>query len=72
MNGASRSTARAGRLKDILQLSLKTQPIRPVPQVGQVELKVRILDDTDHVIKVCRTAGLELEKDQIFWTHNGE
>jgi hypothetical protein len=46
MDGTGRLSSRAGRLEDVLQFSLEAQPIRPIPQVDQVELKMRILDDT--------------------------
>jgi len=56
----------AGGLKNVVQLSLKIQPIRPVPEIGQVQLKTRVFYDGYHVVEICGAAGFEFEQHQIF------
>jgi hypothetical protein len=41
-----------------MQLALEAQPIRAAPNVGEVELKMRILHDAERVLKVLGTATL--------------
>lgn len=55
-----------------MQFSLKAQPVRPAPEVVEVELVARVFDDADHVVEVCRTTGLELEENQVFGTDDRE
>ena len=41
MSGRSSGAARS-RLKHVLELPLQAQPIRPMPQVGMVDLQMRV------------------------------
>jgi hypothetical protein len=47
----------AGSQKDVVQFSLKAQPICPVPEIGQVNLEMQILDDAEYVLKVMGAAA---------------
>ena len=70
--GAGELLVGPGCLQYIVQFALQAQAIRPAPEVVEVEIETRVLDDADHVVKVRRTAGLELQDHQVFRTDNGE
>src|SRR6185437_2255836 len=55
-------------MEDILQFALKPKPLRPVPEVVQVELGMRIFHDTQCIFKIMRATGLELKQDQVLRT----
>lgn len=57
---------RTGCLEDIMQLALQAQAVRPAPQVIEVELEMRVLDDADHVVKVPWPAGAQFHEDEVF------
>ncbi len=70
--GAGRLAVGIGGLQDIVQLSLKPQPIRPGPKVVAIKLEMRVFDNTDHIVKVCWPTGLQFQEYQIFWADDRE
>src|SRR5574340_162076 len=58
--------ARSSWLEDIMQLFVEPHPVGPVPQVGEVQLEMRVLDDAERVLKVVGTTRFEFEKYQVF------
>ena len=60
-----RITASASRLEDIVQFALKAHAIRPVSEVGKVELQVWVLDDADHIVKISWPAGSQFHENEI-------
>lgn len=61
-----------GRSEDVVQFALQVQPVGPVAEVCEIEVQTRVLDDADHVVKICRTAGFQFEDHQVFRAHDGE
>lgn len=43
-------------LEHVVQLALQPQPVRPVPEVVEIELKPRVLGDADHIVKISWSA----------------
>src|SRR5688500_9463491 len=62
----------AGSQKDVVKFSMKAQAIRPVPEIGQVKLEMRVLDDAERVLEVVRAACLQLHQNQILSAANPE
>lgn len=60
--------ARSSCLEDIMQLFVEPHPVGPVPQVGEVQLEMRVLDDAERVLKIVGTTRFEFEKYQVFRT----
>lgn len=58
--------ARTGHLEDIAQFLVEPKPVSPVPEVREVEVKMRIFDDAERVLKVVRTTRFKFEEYQIF------
>lgn len=61
-----------GRSEDVVQFALQAQLVGPVPQVAEIEVQTRVLDDANHVVKICRAAGFKFEDHQVFRAYDGE
>ena len=59
-------TSGTGSMEDILQFAVKPKPVGPIPEVGEVKLEARVLDDTDHIVKVSWSARAQFHKNEIF------
>lgn len=66
MLNRDRSTPGVGCVEDILQFALKPKPFRPVPEIVQVELQARVLDNADHIVKVSWSARAQFHEHEVF------
>lgn len=63
--GAGELSLSPGRLQHIMQLALQAQPVRPVPEVVEVELQMGVLDDAKRILEIMRTTGLEFQNNEV-------
>src|SRR5437867_6782492 len=52
--------------EDVVQLALQAQPIRPAPQVIEIETRGLPVDNAPGIDKIMIPAGFELQQDQVF------
>src|SRR2546428_122995 len=52
--------------EDVVQLALQAQPIRPAPQVIEIEMRGLPVDDAPGIDEIMIPAGFELQQDQVF------
>lgn len=55
-----------GRLQYVTQFAVQTQPVGPVPQVGEIEVEAGVFHDADHVVKISWSSSPEFHKDEVF------
>lgn len=62
------STPGVGCVEHVRQFALNAKSVRPTPKIVKIDVYVRILDDAQHIFKIMRATGLELQENQVLRT----